>query len=77
MEYNTYYHCYMCRYYDCGWMSDTCHQSPNESKVGSFVYAAEAWLLKQGGTIPSRDKLPGMFQGMLDDYTAREVDDND
>lgn len=77
IEYNTYFHVYQCRYQDCGWMSDTCHQSPNDAHVDSFVYAAEAWTLKQGLVIPDRDRFPGMFQGMLDDYSSRDMDDND
>jgi hypothetical protein len=48
------------------------HVSPNGAEEGSFVYLAEEWTIEHGGTIPSEEKFPHMFQGMIDDYLESE-----
>lgn len=47
---------------------DNEHVSPNGAEPDSFVYAAEAWAIHQGLTVPLEAVQPGMFQGMLDDF---------
>jgi hypothetical protein len=53
-------------------MTNEQHVSPNDAEEGSFVYAAEAWALRQGLAIPDAQCQPYMFQGMLDDYQTSE-----
>ncbi len=49
------------------------HVSPNGAEPGSFAYAAEAWLLSQGMSIPDEQKLPHMYRGMLDDFSESDA----
>jgi len=47
----------------------TPHISPNGAEPGSIVHDAEAWMLKQGLTIPLERKHRNLYQAMIDDYS--------
>jgi hypothetical protein len=52
----------------------TAHVSPNNAEEGSFVFAAEEWILEREFSIPERAAYPHLYQAMLDEAMEHHVD---